>query len=251
MVADIRRTLETKQFELYYQPKVSISDNKIVSAEVLGRWNNGERGMVPPGIFIKVLEQNGLIDEYTYWVIETALQQAFSWNRKGHNISLAINVSPQTLMHPDFMKKLEALVKNSDRGSHLIFEITENLFLSEYERLSEVLDYICHLGIGLSIDDYGTGYSSLSRLRKLPVSELKIDQSFVKDMNNNKDDEAVVHSTIELAHNLGLKVVAEGVEKLESLELLDKLGCDIAQGYLISVPLPLKDFDCFLNDYQV
>lgn len=250
MVADLRKALEKKQFELYYQPKVSISDNKIVSAEALGRWDNGMRGRVPPNIFINVLEQNGLIDEYTYWAISQALEQAIGWNKDGHDISVAVNVSPQTLMHPAFMGKLEALIKNSDRGRHLIFEITENLFLSEYDRLSEVLDYICHLGIGLSIDDYGTGYSSLSRLRKLPVSELKIDQSFVKDMTDNKDDEAVVHSTIELAHNLGLVVVAEGVENLEALELLDKLGCDVAQGFLVSRPLGVADFSLFLSDYQ-
>ena len=250
MLAELRKALEEKHFELHYQPKVSIRDNRIVSAEALGRWSSSVRGSVPPAIFINMLEQNGMIDEYTYWAIETALDQAMRWDKAGGRIRIAVNVSPQTLMHPDFMNKLEVLVRNSDRGSLLIFEITENLFLSEYERLSEVLDYICHMGIGLSIDDYGTGYSSLSRLRRLPLSELKIDQSFVKDMIGNKDDEAVVHSTIELAHNLGMVVVAEGVEKLEALELLDKLGCDIAQGFLISKPLPVADFDRFLQDHQ-
>ena len=126
-------------------------------------------------------------------------------------------------------------------------EITENLFLSEFDRLAEVLEHICSLGVELSIDDYGTGYSSLSRLRRLPVSELKIDQTFIKDMVDNKDDEAVVHSTIELAHNLGLSVVAEGVEDQSSLDLLNKLGCDIVQGFLISKALPHAEFYAFMK----
>jgi EAL domain-containing protein (putative c-di-GMP-specific phosphodiesterase class I) len=125
--------------------------------------------------------------------------------------------------------------------------ITENLFLAEFDRLAEVLEHVCDLGVELSIDDYGTGYSSLSRLRRLPVSELKIDQSFIKDMVKNKDDAVVVRSTIELAHNLGLSVVAEGVEQQEAFELLKQLGCDTIQGYLISKPLPKNKFDTFMN----
>lgn len=250
MVADIRKALEEKQFELHYQPKISIVSNEIVSVEALGRWTSGTRGIVSPNIFINVLEQNGLIDEYTYWAIETALKQAHIWSVENSRLRIAVNVSPQTLMHPGFMGNLEKVVKNKDNGQHLIFEITENLFLSEYDRLSEVLEYICCLGIGLSIDDYGTGYSSLSRLRKLPVTEIKIDQSFIKDMNHNKDDEAIVRSTIDLAHNLGLAVVAEGVETRAALVLLNSLGCDTAQGYLISRPLNIDDLSKFLELYD-
>ncbi len=250
MVADIRKALEENQFELHYQPKISISSNEIIAAEALGRWTSETRGIVSPNIFIKVLEQNGMIDEYTYWAIETALVQARKWSSGSRQIRVAVNVSPQTLMNPGFIKNLERIVKDRDNGQHLIFEITENIFLSEYDRLFEVLEYICFLGIGLSIDDYGTGYSSLSRLRKLPVTELKIDQSFIKDMNDNKDDEAIVRSTIDLAHNMGLVVVAEGVETRKALMLLDELGCDTAQGYLISKPLPVDDFDDFLESYH-
>ena len=250
LVADIRKALEEDQFELHYQPKISIESNEIISAEALGRWTSETRGIVPPNIFIKVLEQNGMIDEYTYWAIETALKQARKWSNLSKKMRVAVNVSPQTLMNPGFVKNLERVVKDRESGQHLIFEITENIFLSEYDRLFEVLEYICFLGIGLSIDDYGTGYSSLSRLRKLPVTELKIDQSFIKDMNNNKDDEAIVRSTIDLAHNMGLVVVAEGVETRKALVLLDKLGCDTAQGYLISKPLPVDRFDEFLDTYH-
>jgi EAL domain-containing protein (putative c-di-GMP-specific phosphodiesterase class I) len=203
---------------------------------------------VPPNIFIRVLEQNGLIDEYTYWAIETALLQAKQWRSGVSTMRIAINLSPQTLMNPDFKIHFDQLVKDESDGELLTFEITENLFLSEFDRLAEVLEHICSLGVELSIDDYGTGYSSLSRIRRLPVSELKIDQSFIKDMVDNKDDEAVVHSTIQLAHNLGLSVVAEGVETESALNLLGNLGCDVIQGYLISKPLPSDEFETLIKN---
>jgi len=251
MVAAVRKALDEKQFELHYQPKISAHSGRVVSAEALGRWHSKGRGQVPPNIFIEIMEQNGLIDEYTYWAIGTALLQAKKWKsaQKGDEnvLRIAVNLSPQTLMHPDFKEKIDCLIKDEIDGKLLTFEITENLFLSEFDRLAEVLEHICSLGVELSIDDYGTGYSSLSRLRRLPVSELKIDQTFIQEMVNNKDDQAVVHSTIELAHNLGLSVVAEGVETKAALDLLTKLGCDTIQGFLISKPLPIMKFDAFLK----
>jgi len=251
LVADVRKALDEKQFELHYQPKVSAKSRQVISAEALGRWYSKDRGNVPPSIFIRVLEQNGLIDEYTYWAIETALTQAIIWknSQKGDHaiLRVAVNLSPQTLMHPDFKEKIDQIIKGKSEGELLTFEITENLFLSEFDRLAEVLEHVCSLGVELSIDDYGTGYSSLSRLRRLPVSELKIDQTFIKEMVANKDDQAVVHSTIELAHNLGLSVVAEGVENKAALDLLTKLGCDTIQGFLISKPLPVEKFNVFIG----
>lgn len=245
MAADVRRALELKQFELHYQPKVSLVSNKVVSAEALGRWTSKRWGVVPPAMFIELLGQIGLMNEYTYWAIGEALGQARRWSDDGV-FRVAVNISPHTLMHPEFVRELQSLVRNKDNGQHLIFEITENLFLSEHDRLDEVLQYIRSMGISLSIDDYGTGYSSLSRLTKLPVAELKIDQSFIREMMHHPDDKAIVRSTIDLAHNLGLTVVAEGVERQEEYELLEDLGCDVAQGYLISKPLPLDDFDKYL-----
>jgi diguanylate cyclase (GGDEF)-like protein len=247
MVADVRKALDEKQFELYYQPKVSAQSGQVVSAEALGRWHSKERGDVPPNIFIAVMEQNALIDEYTYWAIEAALAQAKKWKADYGVLRIAVNLSPQTLMHPDFKKNVDHLIKDESDGELLTFEITENLFLSEFDRLAEVLDHVCALGVELSIDDYGTGYSSLSRLRRLPVSELKIDQTFIKEVVGNKDDQAVVHSTIELAHNLGLSVVAEGVETRSALQLLTKLGCDTIQGFLISRPLPVAECNAFIK----
>lgn len=249
MVSDIRRALEEKEFELFYQPKISIKDNKLVAVEALGRWVTEARGIVSPDNFIKVLEQNGLLDEYTYWAIESALTQAKIWNKK-QALRVAVNLSPQTLMDPSFLKNIDKIIGKEGDGKYLTFEITENLFLSEYDSLSEVLEHVCAMGIELSIDDYGTGYSSLSRLIKLPVSELKIDKSFVKDVYRNKDDEVVVRSTIEMAHSLGLSVVAEGVEDEAAMDVLRKFNCDIVQGYLISRPLPVAEFDKFLENYK-
>jgi diguanylate cyclase (GGDEF)-like protein len=248
MVADVRKALHEKQFELYYQPKINAASGRVTAVEALGRWRSKKHGNVPPKIFISVLEQNGLINEYTYWAIKTALKEARSWRRSRGAMRVAVNLSPQTLMHPDFKDNFDRIIKNKRDGELLTFEITENLFLSEFDRLADVLMRICSLGVELSIDDYGTGYSSLSRLRRLPVSELKIDQSFIKELVDNKDDQAVVHSTIELAHNLGLSVVAEGVEDQAALDLLVKLGCDSVQGFLVSKPLTLKQFNAFVDN---
>lgn len=242
MIADVRKALEEKQFELHYQPKVNAETGQIVAAEALGRWYSESRGYVPPNIFIRILEQNSLIDEYTYWAIETALVQAREWKSGSSILRVAVNLSPQTLMHPDFKENFDRIIKNESDGELLTFEITENLFLSEFDRLAEVLEHVCSSGVELSIDDYGTGYSSLSRIRRLPVSELKIDQTFIKEMVDNKDDEAVVRSTIELAHNLGLTVVAEGVEEQAALDLLTYMGCDTIQGFLISKAVPTAEF---------
>jgi len=247
LLADVRHALKEKQFELHYQPKINAESGQVVAAEALGRWYSVKRGNVPPNIFIGVLEQNGLIDEYTYWAISTALKQAREWLSGCSVMRIAVNLSPQTLMHPDFIVNIDKIIKDKKDGELLTFEITENLFLAEFDRLTEVLEHVCNLGVELSIDDYGTGYSSLSRIRRLPVSELKIDQSFIKDMVENKDDEVVVRSTIELAHNLGLSVVAEGVEQQSALDLLRQLGCDTIQGYLISKPLPRDKFDDFMS----
>jgi diguanylate cyclase (GGDEF)-like protein len=247
MVADIRKALDEKQFELYYQPKVSAGDRRVIAAEALGRWHSKSRGEVPPGIFIDLLEKNNLIDEYTYWAIETALAQAKKWRTENSVLRIAVNLSPKTLMHPDFRASIDKIIKDKSDGELLTFEITENIFLSEFDRLSDMLSHICSLGVELSIDDYGTGYSSLSRLSRLPINELKIDQSFIKEMLANKNDEVVVRSTIELAHNLNMNVVAEGVEEQPAMDLLKKLGCDTIQGFLISKPMSAEKFERFFN----
>ena len=247
MVSDLRQALDGGEFELYYQPQIDIKTNRIIAVEALGRWVHARYGFVNPDVYIGELEQIGLIEKYTTWAIETALKNAIVWKEAERELKVSVNISVTDLLNPEFMTRLDTLIGSRDRGELLTFEVTENLFLSEYDRLFEVLEYIRYLGITLSIDDFGTGYSSLSRLKKLPVNELKIDQSFIKDMEKSQNDEVIVHSTIELAHNLGLSVVAEGVESKETLKRLALLGCDTAQGFIISRPLTFEQMNELLD----
>ena len=247
MTTDLHKALEENDFQLYYQPKIHLQDDALISVEALGRWEHPKLGFIPPNIFIEALEQTGQIDRYTKWAVKTALAQISSWKKVGYDIKVAVNISTLSLNHADFIQFLKENIIDSSIGSSLIFEITENLFLAEYEHLCETLITLKGLGIILSIDDFGTGYSSLSRLKKLPVSELKIDRSFVMDMIEDTDDEVIVKSTIELSHNLGLTVVAEGVEDRETYVRLKELGCDTVQGYFISKPLPIHSFNEFLT----
>jgi diguanylate cyclase (GGDEF)-like protein len=250
LAVDIGHALNENQFELYYQPKIDIKTNTIISAEALGRWRHPTKGFIPPDIFIDALEQYNSIDKYTYNAIDEAIKNIKNWMSAGHNIKVAINISTQTLMNPDFINQIESRITEFAISKRIIFEITESLFLSNQDFVFDSLTRLRAMGIELSIDDFGTGYSSLSRLKKLPVNELKIDQSFIKDMNEFADDQIIVRSIIDLAHNLGLTVVAEGVETKEILDKLNHLGCDIAQGYLISRPMPANDFEKFLKNYN-
>jgi len=247
---NINQAFNKQQFQLYYQPKIDIKSNTIISAEALGRWNHSEQGVILPIIFIDALEQFNLINKYTYKAIESAVSDINRWSKNGHNIKIAVNISTQTLMDPDFINQVQSIITDFSVSRKLIFEITESLFLSNNDQIFDTLTRLRSLGIELSIDDFGTGYSSLSRLKRLPVNELKIDQSFIKDMIENFDDQIIVKSIIDLAHNLGLSVVAEGVETKETLNHLDKLGCDIAQGYLIAKPMPVDEFEEFLKGYK-
>jgi len=247
---NINQALNKQQFEFYYQPKIDIKSNTIISAEALARWNHPEQGVILPIIFIDALEQFNLINTFTYKAIESAVISINKWSKDGHNIKIAVNISTQTLMDPDFINQVQSRITDFSVSRRLIFEITESLFLSDDDQIFDTLTRLKSLGIELSIDDFGTGYSSLSRLKRLPVNELKIDQSFIKDMIENIDDQIIVKSIIDLAHNLGLSVVAEGVETKETLDHLDKLGCDIAQGFLIAKPMPANEFEKFLKKYK-
>ncbi len=250
LAIDINNAFKNQEFELYYQPKIDIRTNTLVSAEALGRWRHPTRGTISPIIFIDALEQYNLIDQYTYQAIEKVSNNINRWTSAGHNIKIAVNISTKTLMNKDFVNQIQSRITDFSIYRRLTFEITESMFLSDYEHVFDSLTRIRALGIELSIDDFGTGYSSLSRLKKLPVNELKIDQSFIKDMSDNIDDEIIVRAIIDLAHNLGLSVVAEGVETREIMNKLNQLGCDIAQGYLISKPIPEKEFEILLGKYK-
>ncbi len=238
----LREALDREQFTLFYQPKLDLASGCITGCEALARWPHPQRGMVPPDMFITALEQTGLILPFTRWVIDTALRQRQAWRLRGWNLDIAVNVPPMVLMNPEFMAFLDA----HDMLDGVTLEITENVFFGDLDRLAAVVASIRARNVSLSIDDFGTGYSSLQRLRQTAVSEIKIDRSFVKDMLTSKDDAAIVHSTIELAHNLGLRVVGEGVENAETLTRLAELHCDSLQGYFICRPLPPAAFEDFL-----
>lgn len=238
----LREALDRSEFTLYYQPKLDLASGSIAGCEALARWPHPERGLVPPDMFISALEQTGLILPFTRWLLATALRQRQAWRSRGWDIDIAINVPPVVLMSPEFMATLDA----QGPLTGLTLEITENVFLGDLDRLAAVVTRIREQGIALSIDDFGTGYSSLQRLRQTAVSEIKIDRSFVKDMLANKDDAVIVHSTIELAHNLGLRVVGEGVEDGATLARLAELGCDSLQGYHICRPMPPEMLEEFL-----
>jgi diguanylate cyclase (GGDEF)-like protein len=245
LVRDLQAALDQDAFQLHYQPKIALPGGAVVGVEALARWPHAERGYVPPDMFISALEQTGLIHSFTHWVLSVAAEQLQAWRQCGWDIGIAVNVPIMALFEPGFMNVLSRLAEQHGNLQGLTFEITETLFLSDYDRFGTLLEEIRRHGVAFSIDDFGTGHSSLSRLRRLPVTELKIDRSFVTGMEENKDDLIIVKSTIDLAHNLGIQVVAEGVETASALERLAGMGCDYAQGYHISRPLPGPEFEAF------
>ncbi|MCF8199154.1 MAG: bifunctional diguanylate cyclase/phosphodiesterase [Sulfuritalea sp.] len=246
MVRDLRAALDAEEFELYYQPKVELATNTIIGVEALARWQRTDGAFVPPDMFIVALEQTGLIQRFTWWAVETAMIQRLAWMERSLDLRIAVNVPISVLTDPEFIDGLGRLVNRYAVRGGIIFEITENLFFGDYDRLNAVLSELRDFDIECSIDDFGTGYSSLARLRQLPVAELKIDRSFVLDMLRNKDDAVIVKSTIDLGQNLGLKVVAEGVENAKTLQQLYRLRCDSAQGFYISKALPVAALEVFL-----
>ena len=211
--------------------------------EALARWPHPD-GQVLPVEFIPVMEQTGLIRPFTQWVLETALRQLSEWRRSGFAVSMAVNLSPTSLRDPAFPALLTELMHKWEvDGDLLILELTEKAFLYDSEHTLETLRRLHSVGVKLSIDDFGTGFSSLGYLQKLPVSEIKIDRSFVQNMTTDKDHAIIVHSTIDLAHNLGLGVVAEGVESQAAAGHLRDLRCDSAQGYYLGHAQPA--WECF------
>ena len=203
------------------------------------RWQHKERGFIPPGEFIPMAEQSGLIRQLTYWVISTALMQLEAWHRANMHISISINLSMHNLQDADFPGQLAQLLDQTNvENRHIQFEITESVIMSNPAHVMGVLASLGKMNVSFAIDDFGTGYSSLSTLKRLTVQDIKIDKSFVMDMATDLDDEAIVHSIIDMAHTLGLTVTAEGVESETTVNQLLKLGCDMIQGYHISRPLP-------------
>jgi diguanylate cyclase (GGDEF)-like protein len=248
----IRSALENNEFELLYQPLVSLDTDRITGAEALLRWRHPIEGIVMPERIIPVAEQLGMITPITNWVLVTALRQSREWSFHGKTIPVSVNVSARSFQNPRLLEKIHwALEEAAVEGDRLVIEITEATLMQDIERATELLSSLSEAGITIAIDDFGTGYSSLSYLKRLPIDTLKIDQSFVTDVAFDRQDIAIVRSIIDLGHNLGYKVVAEGVENSMTMEALDKLGCDIAQGFHISKPLPDERFSSLLGQSVV
>jgi diguanylate cyclase (GGDEF)-like protein len=242
LMAELRQAIEQGELILHYQPTVRLKTRRVNGVEALVRWNHRQRGMIPPDQFIGPAEQTGLIQPLTHWVLRTAMQQCSGWRKAGLGITVAVNLSPRNLLDPRLPETLEELLHSAGITPDLIrFEITESAIMTEPDRTQEILVKLREMGIRFSIDDFGVGYSSLNYLRKLPVDRIKVDRSFVTHMTQNEGDEKIVRSTTDLAHNLGLEVVAEGVETQPILDRLESMGCDEAQGYYISKPLPADD----------
>ncbi len=238
LLGELRRAVDRDELKLYYQPKVSLSSAHVNAVEALIRWEHPTRGLVPPVQFIPFAEHTGYIKLLTRWVIREAVRQCGEWLRDGLTLQVSVNISARDLMNrelPDLVAEL--LAEHDVTPGLLCLEITESGFMEDPAHAQKVLDRLAELGVKLSIDDYGTGYSSLSYIMKLPVQELKIDQSFISRMATNPEISTIVRSTIDLGHNLGLQVVAEGVEDVAVWNMLRSLGCDDAQGYFMSRPL--------------
>ncbi|WP_146057292.1 bifunctional diguanylate cyclase/phosphodiesterase, partial [Streptomyces sp. SM14] len=238
LLGDLRAALDGGEVRLHYQPKVRF-DGSVAGLEALIRWEHPRRGRVPPDEFITVAEASGLMPRLTEYVLETALAQLARWRDQGITVPVAVNVSPRDVHSPGFAGAVAArLARHGVPAGSLQLEITEHVMLEDPQQAADTLAGLTGHGVRMSLDDFGTGYSSLVHLRRLPVSELKIDRSFVARLAEDGEDAEIVRCTVDLAHSLGLAVVAEGVEDAETWERLRELGCDAVQGWLLSPAMP-------------
>lgn len=248
LAADLHHALEGDELELYFQPKIAMQAGCICGFEALARWPHPVHGMVSPGEFIPLAERTGMIAALTDWALEAALQRLHAWREAGIRLPIAVNLSASTLQDPQLLDRIETLRAAWSSGEGMLeLEVTESAIMTDPDAALDVLSRLRSLGIPLHIDDFGTGYSSLSYLKRLPVSAVKIDRSFVADMLDDAGSASIVRSTITLAHELGLKVVAEGVEDAPAWEDLRALGCDVAQGFYMGKPMPAEEVTAWLE----
>jgi len=249
LASDIREAIDKNELVLHYQPKVSMKDGRVIGAEALVRWNHPHQGMIYPDNFIPLVERTGLINSLTLSILDTALAQARVWRDAGNPLSISVNLSARALHDTRLPQHIsERLHFHSLPPESLILEITETAIMIDADKAMEVVTGLAEMGVGIAIDDFGTGYSSLSYLRRLPAREIKIDRSFVLNMHNDGDDKTIVRSVIDLAKNLGMEVVAEGVENREIYDLLKDMECYCAQGYYIGRPVGAEKFMSWLGD---
>jgi diguanylate cyclase (GGDEF)-like protein len=251
LLGELRRAIEQRQLVLDYQPKVDAHTRQLLGVEALVRWQHPEHGLLPPAEFIPLAERTGLIGPLTHYVLDAALRECRSWQQNGNEVSVAVNVSARRLLDLTFPDEVaELLATRGVPARLLVVEITESTIMADPTRALEILGRLNKMGVQVSIDDFGTGYSSMAYLKSLPVHELKIDRSFVTQMTANSRDAVIVRSTVDLGRNLGLRVVAEGVEDAATLEQLDALGCDAIQGYYISRPMSPGDLVHWLQQHE-
>ncbi|MEO7837565.1 MAG: bifunctional diguanylate cyclase/phosphodiesterase, partial [Acidimicrobiales bacterium] len=249
LLGDLRKALEAGQLAMHYQPKADMRAGGIVGVEALLRWHHPTYGLIPPDEFIPLAEHTGLIKPLTMFVLEEALSQCHAWRQDGLQVGVAVNLSVRNLYDPRFPDEVQRLLASwRVEARFLEFEITESVIMADPQRAGSVLGRLSALGVGLSLDDFGVGYSSLAYLRRLPVTEIKIDKSFVMNITDNESDAMIVRSTIGLARSLGLRVVAEGVENEATWSRLVALGCDVAQGYYFCRPKPAYELTPWLLD---
>ncbi|WP_026144806.1 putative bifunctional diguanylate cyclase/phosphodiesterase [Pseudomonas asplenii] len=247
--SELRRALRRDELELHYQPRLDLGSGRIVGLEALVRWRHGERGLLPPSEFVPLAEQSGLIVPLGYWVISRALRDMQDLRERGLGpLHMAVNLSFRQFQDSQLLPTLSRLI--AERGVEaqwLEFELTETAVMRRSDLVKQTMDALGHLGVRFSLDDFGTGFSSFVHLNSLPIALLKVDKSFVGGMEQREENRKLVHAMINLAHNLNLEVVAEGVETPEQLALLHGFGCDQVQGYLISKPLPMEELARYLS----
>jgi diguanylate cyclase (GGDEF)-like protein len=249
VLSGIRHALVQDEIVVHYQPIIDLDDMRVRGAEGLVRWQHPEHGLIPPGAFVQTVEQTGLIGPLTRHVLERSIAECAAWRKDGREMSVAVNLSVRNLLDRDLPKEIARLLSAYGLPPEALqLEITESMIMSDPERALATVSRLSGLGARLSVDDFGTGYSSLANLRKMPINELKIDRSFVSPMMHNESDLIIVRSTINLGHDLGLNVIAEGVEDNPTLEQLAVLGCDLAQGYHVSKPMPAEAFNAWLTE---
>lgn len=251
MVAELGAAIRENQLCLHFQPRIDLGSGRCSGCEALLRWQHPVHGMVPPGDFIPIAEMSDVIHPLSQWVVRNALEHIRNWLRQGIEIPVAVNLSARNLTDRHCPQRIADLLEEYQVPRHLLeIEITESALISDPRRALQVVDQLHELGLKLAIDDFGTGYSSLSYLKRLPISTLKIDRSFVSGMLTDEADDVIVRSTIGLAHSFGLQVVAEGVEDKATLEALRELQCDQAQGFQIARPLPVEQFHHWLAEFS-
>jgi diguanylate cyclase (GGDEF)-like protein len=250
LLGELRHAVERDELRLYYQPKMELATGRVAGAEVLIRWQHPTRGLLSPAAFIPFAEQTGFIRQLTRWTLDRAIAQGAEWHKAGRSLALAVNISADDIDVRLDSRLAGLLTKHGLPPSLLTLELTESSFIDDADRALRILNAVSALGVSLSIDDFGTGYSSFSLLGRMPVQEMKIDRSFVQEMESNSDTASMVRSTIEMGHSLGLKVVAEGIELVSAASRLRQFGCDIGQGYLYAKPIPASEFEAWIEGKQ-